>query len=296
MARNGSGTYTPPNGSWTNGAVSGGAATLADWQTLLTDLANALTQSISKDGQTPITGDLNLGGNKLSNMAQGNATGQSLTWEQLFSQGTEVDVASAATTDIGIQNSTFLRITGTTTITSFGTNYRGPRYLRFAGAVTLTNSSTLILPGGANFTTTAGDVLVAVPKATSGTADGWYVVSLPQSLASYVTLAGTQTLTNKTFGNYTETVYNLTGTDLNPTNGPIQYKTLSANTTFTESIADGQSITLMLNPSTYTVTWPTTTWIGSVASTAPTLTASVYNCLTFFQIAGTLYGKYEGRV
>jgi hypothetical protein len=111
-----------------------------------------------------------------------------------------------------------------------------------------------------------------------------------------VTLAGTQTLTNKTFGNYTETVYNLTGTEIASTNGPIQYKTLSANTTFTETLTDGQSVVLMLNPSTFAVTWPSITWIGNVASTAPTLVASVYNCITLFQITGTVYGKFEGRV
>jgi hypothetical protein len=114
--------------------------------------------------------------------------------------------------------------------------------------------------------------------------------------ANYVTLTGTQTLTNKTFTGYTETVYNLSGTSIDVANGSIQYKTLSGNTTFTEALADGQSVVLMLNPSTYTVTWPTITWIGNVASTAPTLIASVYNCITLFQIAGTVYGKYEGRV
>lgn len=110
-----------------------------------------------------------------------------------------------------------------------------------------------------------------------------------------------QTLTNKTLSNplitaYRETVHNFTGTDINPASGTIQFKTLGANTTFTESLADGQSVTLMLNPATYTVTWPTITWIGSKASTAPTLVASVFNCITLFQFNGVLYGKYEGRV
>jgi hypothetical protein len=77
---------------------------------------------------------------------------------------TEQDVASAATCDIGAVNSMFVRITGTTTITSFGTNYNGPRFIRFANALTLThNASTLILPGGANITTVAGDNYVAIP-------------------------------------------------------------------------------------------------------------------------------------
>ena len=106
----------------------------------------------------------------------------------------------------------------------------------------------------------------------------------------------TQTLTNKTLTGYTETQYNLTGTDLAVSNGTVQYKTLSGNTTFTESLADGQGVILMLNPSTFAPTWPTTTWIGTVASAAPTLVASVYNCIVFFQMNGTLYGRYVGRV
>jgi hypothetical protein len=118
-----------------------------------------------------------MGGNSLTGLAAGTGTGQSLRFEQLFSQGTEADLASAATTDIGLQNTNFLRVTGTTTITSFGTNYNGPRFLRFAGVLTLTNSATLILPGAANITTVAGDTLIAIPKATAGTADGWQVVA-----------------------------------------------------------------------------------------------------------------------
>ena len=70
-----------------------------------------------------------------------------------------VDLASAATTDLGAQTTDNLRITGTTTITSFGTAANGvTRNLRFAAALTLThNATSLILPGGANITTAAGD-------------------------------------------------------------------------------------------------------------------------------------------
>lgn len=86
-----------------------------------------------------------------------------------------VDLASAATTDIGAQTSPIVRITGTTTITSFGANYAGPRFLTFAGALTLThNATSLILPGGANITTAAGDACIAVPNLA--TPSGWRVV------------------------------------------------------------------------------------------------------------------------
>lgn len=86
----------------------------------------------------------------------------------------ELDVASSATCDIGASNSPFARITGTTTITSFGTNYNGPRYLRFASSLTLThNATTLILPGGANITVSAGDTCMLIPNGNPAT--GWRV-------------------------------------------------------------------------------------------------------------------------
>jgi hypothetical protein len=69
-----------------------------------------------------------------------------------------------------------VQITGTTTITSFGANYNGPRFVRFAAALTLThNASTLILPGGANITTAAGDTCLLVP--TGNSASGWRVLA-----------------------------------------------------------------------------------------------------------------------
>jgi hypothetical protein len=152
-------------------------ATTGDWQQLLNDLVAALTQSVSSDGQTAMSGNLDMGNNRINNLTSANGTGQALAFQQLFDQGTQADLASATITDIGLQNTNFLRITGTTTITSFGVNYRGPRFLVFEGAVTLTNSSTLVLPGGANITTAAGDVLIAIPGATLGTADKWIVTA-----------------------------------------------------------------------------------------------------------------------
>jgi hypothetical protein len=97
-----------------------------------------------------------------------------------FQQKSELDLASAATCDIGGQLSTKLRITGTTGITSFGTNYRGPIMLRFSGAVPIThNATTLRCPGGASYTTTANEVGLAWPIASvSGTIDGWQYASL----------------------------------------------------------------------------------------------------------------------
>lgn len=74
-------------------------------------------------------------------------------------------LASAATTDLGSINVRNVDITGTTTITAFGTpgDTTFPIYwLKFSGALTLThNATSLILPGGLNIQTAAGDTAIA---------------------------------------------------------------------------------------------------------------------------------------
>jgi hypothetical protein len=107
----------------------------------------------------------------------------------------------------------------------------------------------------------------------------------------------TQTLTSKTFTGYTETVYAL-GTSgsqaLNPSNGTIQTCAASATVTFTDSLSAGQSIVLMLTGgSTYTINYPTITWVSSTGNTAPTLGAA--NTLVFWKVGSTLYGTNVGK-
>lgn len=70
------------------------------------------------------------------------------------------DIASAATTDLNNATGWLVNITGTTTITSFGTVNAGQlRVCRFTGALTLTyNATSMILPGAASITTIANDV------------------------------------------------------------------------------------------------------------------------------------------
>lgn len=118
------------------------------------------------------------------------------------------------------------------------------------------------------------------------------------TLTGVVGLIATQTLTNKTItnivldGSITEDVYNLTGTALDPANGTVQTKTLSANTTFTDSLATGQSMILGIDDGTaYTVTWPTITWTTNPVA-APTLPTSGYLWVVLWKVGTTLYGKY----
>jgi hypothetical protein len=69
-------------------------------------------------------------------------------------------IASATTTDLGSIPQGYLSVTGTTTITSFGSSapVGQTKILTFAGVLTLTyNATSLILPSAANITTAAGD-------------------------------------------------------------------------------------------------------------------------------------------
>jgi hypothetical protein len=74
------------------------------------------------------------------------------------------DAASASTVDLGAIAASNIRITGTTTINSFGTVRSGiTKTVRFAGALTLTyNATSMILPGAASITTSADDTAVFV--------------------------------------------------------------------------------------------------------------------------------------
>jgi hypothetical protein len=71
MSRNGSGTYVLPVG---NPVVTGTTIT-SNWaNTTFSDVATALTGSVAADGQTPMTGPLAMGNNKITGVANGTAS------------------------------------------------------------------------------------------------------------------------------------------------------------------------------------------------------------------------------
>lgn len=78
MARNGSGTYVKVG----DNVVFDTVISETYYNNQINDLVTALTQSVSKDGQTTITGNLNMGSKKLTAMAVGTASTDSLTLGQ----------------------------------------------------------------------------------------------------------------------------------------------------------------------------------------------------------------------
>jgi hypothetical protein len=89
------------------------------------------------------------------------------------------------------------------------------------------------------------------------------------------------------------TASDATSLDINPSNGTIQLWTLTATRTLTAStFANGQSVTMMVTAGSFTITWPTTTWVGG---SAPTLSTSVKTVIELWKAGGTLYGANVGN-
>lgn len=80
----------------------------------------------------------------------------------------EVTIASASTTNILGAASEFVLVTGTTTITSFGTGTNKKRRVRVNNILTIThNATSLVCPGGYSIKTAAGDTFEVVSDASS---------------------------------------------------------------------------------------------------------------------------------
>lgn len=93
-----------------------------------------------------------------------------------FTEGAAV--ASAATVNLDRANVTgnLIHITGTTGISAVTLAQGAFRWVVFDGALTLTHSSNLLLPGSANITTVAGDRALLVGEGSGVTRCMWFIL------------------------------------------------------------------------------------------------------------------------
>ena len=212
--------YAQSNGVSTNTLLIGGGSTTNTGATSIsfytngvsnTDLSGGTARlSIDSAGVVNITGSLTIATPLAIGQGGTGQTTASAAMDAL--EGAEATIASATTTDIGASTSNKVSITGTTTITSFGTKTAGvKRSGRFTGALTLThNATSLILPGGANITTVAGDRFEAVSLGSGNWVVYFYQKATVTGSGSAV-LATSPTLTTPTLGVATVTSVNKWG-------------------------------------------------------------------------------------
>ena len=205
---------------------------------------------------------------------------------------TVAGISADVTTVAGISADVTTVATNVVGVTSFAERYR----------VGGTEPSTS-LDEGDLFYDTANDVM----KVYNGSA--WEAAYLPAS--GYVTLTGTETLTNKTLtdpaivGTILEDVYTITdgaAFEIDPGNGSIQLITLGASRTpKATNFAAGESVTLLVDDGTaYTLTWTDATFGGSGVvwktdgGVAPTLNTSGYTVIVLFKVGSQVYGARVG--
>jgi len=187
MSRNGSGTYTLPAG---NPVVTGTTISSTWANNTLTDIATALTGSLASDGQTTATGNLKMGANRITGLADGIASTDAATVNQipsgalfLLKASNLSDVANATTSRTNLvaaksgANSDITSITGLTTPLTVAQGG--------IGAATLTANNVLLGNGTSapqfvapstlgNILTSNGTTWVSsAPTVSSGTAKAW---------------------------------------------------------------------------------------------------------------------------
>lgn len=158
MSRNGTGTYTLPAG---NPVVTGTVITSTWANNTLTDIAAALTGSVAADGQTPMSGDLDLNTNKIVNLEPGTVAGNAVEYDQFV---------DATTTAVAITGGTIdgTPIGNTTRSSGKFTTLDANSTLGVTGATTL--SSTLNVTGVATFSANSlfnGTGALKIPAGTT---------------------------------------------------------------------------------------------------------------------------------
>jgi hypothetical protein len=140
MSRNGSGVYNLPAG---NPVITGTTISTTWANNTLNDIAATLTDSVAADGQTPMTGDLDLNSNKIVNLSPATIAGEAVEFTQFqASTGSAVAITGGTIngTTIGATTPstgrfTTLEVTTTSTFTGNG-SFNGTGALKVPAGTT----------------------------------------------------------------------------------------------------------------------------------------------------------------
>jgi hypothetical protein len=160
MSRNGSGTYTLPAG---NPVVTGTTISSTWANSTLTNIASALTDSLAADGQTTATGNLKMGNNRITGLADGIAdtdaatVGQSMIIDNMpafgYYQSVDQSMTAGVYTKITFTTSEFDTTSGMYASSRFTPTVAGYYQVNasFNIATTFTGGTCVIYKNGSGF-------------------------------------------------------------------------------------------------------------------------------------------------
>jgi hypothetical protein len=223
MSRNGSGTYTLPAG---NPVVTGTVISTTWANNTMNDLAAAITDSVAADGQTPMTGPLNLNSNKVTNLANATLTTDAVNYGQ-FSTPTfsgAVVCSSTLTVTGATALNGGLTVTGNGSFTGDGS---------FGGNLAVNGTGQIRIPNGTTAQRSATPTVGSVRfNTTLQTFEGYSTYS-GQTISSITRVTTTATLTTAANHNLTTgTFVTVSGATPSAYNGTFSI-TVTSPTVFT---------------------------------------------------------------
>jgi hypothetical protein len=226
MSRNGSGVYSLPAG---NPVVTGTTISSSWANSTLSDIATALTGSVAADGQTAMTGNLQMGNNKVTGLANGSSSTDAAAYGQI-------------TGGINAGSFTTLAASSTLTVTGAG-SIQGLTVGRGAGAIatnTAVGNAALFSNSTGADNTAIGNFSQFPTTGSSNTSLGSAALRFNtsgsfNSAVGHQALNSNTTASNNTAVGYQSAYANTTGQNI----VAIGYRALTANTTGSRNSAVG---------------------------------------------------------
>lgn len=173
MPLDGNGTFTPSAPEFP--AIPNTVIYAADFNQIILDIATALSTAIFRDGQANFTANQSLGGNKLTNVANGSNPQDAVTFLQVFT-----DPTFAGTTADGVQvTGTKLTVTTTTVALPAGTviGTVTPTELAYLSGVTSAIQTQLNTLTANKANLTGGNTFTGTQNLTANLVDGSVAVT-----------------------------------------------------------------------------------------------------------------------